>query len=105
MNIYNLGVREVKPRPSKKIELRILSTCTVVINVEALEVFKGAICKKIVESSLREKTHLARNSSSNRSLTSHYTNSSSVLCFIDHVVEAHLLLYLLIYYIYRHSIV
>jgi hypothetical protein len=53
--------------------------CTVVFNVEALKVFKGVICKKILEPSLREETPLARKSSSNRRLTSHCTNLSSVL--------------------------
>jgi hypothetical protein len=50
-----------------------------VFNVESLEVFKDGICKKIVEPSLHEETSLARNPSSNRHLTSHCTNSSSVL--------------------------
>jgi hypothetical protein len=51
----------------------------VVFNVESLKVFKGVICKKILELSLREETSLARKSSSNRRLTSHCTNLSSVL--------------------------
>jgi hypothetical protein len=51
----------------------------VVFNVESLKVFKGVICKKILESSLREETPLARKPSSNRRLTSHCTNLSSVL--------------------------
>jgi hypothetical protein len=53
--------------------------CTVVFNVKALKVFKGLICKKILEPSLREETPLARKPSSNRRLTSHCTNLSSVL--------------------------
>jgi hypothetical protein len=52
---------------------------TVVFNVESLKVFKGLICKKILEPSLREETPLARKPSSNRRLTSHCTNLSSVL--------------------------
>jgi hypothetical protein len=48
-------------------------------NVDALEVFKGGICKKIVESSLCEDTTLTRNQSSNKRLTSHCTNLSSVV--------------------------
>jgi hypothetical protein len=51
----------------------------VVFNVEALKVFKGVICKKILEPSLREETPLARKPSSNRRLTSHCKNLSSVL--------------------------
>jgi hypothetical protein len=51
----------------------------VVFNVEALKMFKWVICKKILEPSLREETSLARKPSSNRRLTSHYTNLSSVL--------------------------
>jgi hypothetical protein len=51
----------------------------VVFNVEALKVFKGVICKKILEPSLREETPLARKPSSNRRLTSHCTNLSSVI--------------------------
>jgi hypothetical protein len=43
-------------------------------NVETLEMFKGCICKKIVELSLYEETPLARNPSSNRRITSHCTN-------------------------------
>jgi hypothetical protein len=58
---------------------KIVRACTVVFNVEALKVFKGVICKKILEPSLREETSLARKPSSNRRLTSHYTNLSSVL--------------------------
>jgi hypothetical protein len=56
-----------------------LRACTVVFNVEALKVFKGVICKKILEPSLREETPLARKPSSNRRLTFHCTNLSSVL--------------------------
>jgi hypothetical protein len=52
---------------------------TVVFNVESFKVFKGVICKKILEPSLREETPLARKPSSNRRLTSHCTNLSSVL--------------------------
>jgi hypothetical protein len=52
---------------------------TMVFNVEALKVFKGVICKKILEPSLREQTPLARKPSSNRRLTSHCTNLSSVI--------------------------
>jgi hypothetical protein len=37
-----------------------------VFNVESFKVFKGVICKKILEPSLREETSLARKSSSNR---------------------------------------
>jgi hypothetical protein len=59
--------------------LNSLRTCTVVFNVEALKVFKGVICKKILEPSFREETPLARKPSSNRRLTSHCTNLSSVL--------------------------
>jgi hypothetical protein len=51
----------------------------VMFNVEALKVFKGCICKKILEPSLREETPLARKSSSNRRLTFYCTNLSSVL--------------------------
>jgi hypothetical protein len=50
-----------------------------VFNVETLNVFKGCICKKILERSLREETPLARKPSSNRHLTSYRTNLSSVL--------------------------
>ena len=57
----------------------VVRACTVVFNVEALKVFKGVICKKILEPSLREETPLARKPSSNRRLTSHCTNLSSVL--------------------------
>jgi hypothetical protein len=56
-----------------------IRACTVVFNVEALKVFKGAICKKILEPSLREETSLARKPSSNRRLTFHCTNLSYVL--------------------------
>jgi hypothetical protein len=56
-----------------------LRACTVVFNVEALKVFKGVNCKKILEPSLREETPLARKPSSNRRLTSHCTNLSSIL--------------------------
>jgi hypothetical protein len=56
-----------------------LRACTVVFNVEALKVFKGCICKKILEPSLREEMPLARKPSSNRRLTFYYTNLSSVL--------------------------
>jgi hypothetical protein len=56
-----------------------LRACTMVFNVEAIKVFKGVIFKKILESSLREETPLARKPSSNRRLTSHCTNLSSVL--------------------------
>jgi hypothetical protein len=45
----------------------------------ALKVFEGTICKKILEPSLREETPLARKPSSNRRLTFHCTNLSSVL--------------------------
>jgi hypothetical protein len=51
----------------------------VVLNVEALKVFKGCICKKILEPSLREETPLARKPSSNRRLTFYCTNLLSVL--------------------------
>jgi hypothetical protein len=51
----------------------------VVINVEDLDVFKEGIYKKIVESSLREKTYLARNPNSNIHSTFHCTNLSSVV--------------------------
>jgi hypothetical protein len=57
----------------------ILSSYTVVINLETLELFKGLFEKKIVESFLREETSLARNTSSNRRTTFHCTNSPSVL--------------------------
>jgi hypothetical protein len=56
----------------------LLRACIVVFNVETLEVFKW-IFIKIVELSLHEETQLARNPSSNRRLTSHCTNLSSVL--------------------------
>jgi hypothetical protein len=56
-----------------------LRACTVVFNIEALKVFKGLFTKKILEPSLREETPLARKPSSNRRLTSHCTNLSSVL--------------------------
>jgi hypothetical protein len=56
-----------------------IRACTVVFNVEAFKVFKGVICKKILKPSLREKTPLARKPSSNRRLTYHCTNLSSVL--------------------------
>lgn len=46
---------------------------------QLLRCLKGYLQKKIVELSLREKTSLIRNSSSNRRLTSHCTNSLSVL--------------------------
>jgi hypothetical protein len=59
--------------------IQCIRACTVVFNVEALKVFKGVICKKFLESSLREETPLARKPSSNRRLTSHCTNLSSVL--------------------------
>jgi hypothetical protein len=51
----------------------------VMFNVEALKVFKGVICKKILEPSLREETSLARKPSSNRHLTFQCTNLSSVI--------------------------
>jgi hypothetical protein len=51
-----------------------------VFNVEALKVFKRLFAKKkILEPFLREETSLARKPSSNRRLTSHCTNLSSVL--------------------------
>jgi hypothetical protein len=56
-----------------------LRASTVVFNVEALKVFKGCICKKILESSLREETSLARKPSSNRRLAFYCTNLLSVL--------------------------
>jgi hypothetical protein len=55
-----------------------------------------------MESSLREETSLARNPSSNKHLTSHCTNLWSVLSIC--IIKIHLLLYLLIDYIYRHFI-
>jgi hypothetical protein len=60
-------------------ERDLFRACTVAFNMEALKVFKGCICKKILESSLREETPLARKPSSNRRLTSYCTNLSSVL--------------------------
>jgi hypothetical protein len=62
-----------------RLHFSLLRACTVVFNVKALKVFKGVICKKILELSLREETPLARKPSSNRRLTSHCTNLSSVL--------------------------
>jgi hypothetical protein len=50
-----------------------------VFNVESLKLFKGVICKKFLEPSLCEETSLARKPSSNRRLTSHCMNLSSVL--------------------------
>jgi hypothetical protein len=58
---------------------KTLRACTVVFNVKSLKVFKGVIYKKILEPSLREETSLARKPSSNRRLTSHCTNLSSIL--------------------------
>jgi hypothetical protein len=66
------------PRPSKILRLLVLKACTVMFNVESLKVFKEVICKKILEPSLREETPLARKPSSNRRLTSHCMNLSSV---------------------------
>jgi hypothetical protein len=48
-------------------------------NVETFEMFKGSICKKIVEPSFSEETPLARNPSSNKHVTLHCTKLSSVL--------------------------
>jgi hypothetical protein len=59
--------------------ISVIRACTVVINVEDLELSKGTICKKIVESSLRKETSLTRTLSSNRRLTSYYTDLLSVL--------------------------
>jgi hypothetical protein len=56
-----------------------IKVCTVVFNVEVLKVFKGVFAKKNLKLSLREKTPLARKSSSHRRLTFHCTNLSSVL--------------------------
>lgn len=65
--------------------------CTMVINIETLNVFKGAIYKKkIVEPFLRKETHLAHKPNSNRRLIFYYTNSSFVLSIW--YVQAHLLL-------------
>jgi hypothetical protein len=61
------------------VRARAIRACTVVFNMEALKVFKGVICKKILEPSLREETPLARKPSSNRRLISHCMNLSSVL--------------------------
>jgi hypothetical protein len=47
--------------------------------LETFKIFKGVICKKIVESSLREETYLTHNPSTNRRLTFYCTNSLSVL--------------------------
>jgi hypothetical protein len=68
-----------------------IRSCTIVFNVETLRasletlishgifIFPRTICKKILEPSLREETPLARKPSSNRRLTFHCTNLSSVL--------------------------
>lgn len=50
-----------------------------VFNIEALEVSKGCICKKIVESSLREETSLACDLSSNKHLHFPCTDKSYVI--------------------------
>jgi hypothetical protein len=73
------GVLEVPKLLVPSILRPLLRACAVVFNVESLKVFKGVICKKILEPSLREETPLARKPSSNRRLTSHCTNLSSVL--------------------------
>jgi hypothetical protein len=62
-----------------KSSISVIRACTVMFNVEALKVFKGCICKKILEPSLCEETSLARKPSSNRRLISYCTNLSSVL--------------------------
>jgi hypothetical protein len=57
----------------------------------------------IVESSLREETSLVRSSSSNKCLT--FTVRIHCLFLSIDAAQTHLLLYLLIGYIYIHSIV
>jgi hypothetical protein len=75
----------------------------VVFNVEALKVFKGVICKKILEPSLREETPLARNQvATDASLP---TVRICRLFYRSNAIQIHLILYLLIDYIYRHSTV
>jgi hypothetical protein len=72
-------------------------------HLRCLKVFKGVICKKILESSLREETPLARKPSSNRRLTS--TVRICRLFYRSDAIQIHLILYLLIDYVYRHSTV
>jgi hypothetical protein len=74
------------------------------INVETLKVFKGTICKKIVELfSMKRRLWLVTQ------VVITDVSPSTVriyrMFYRSDVVQAHLLLYLLIYYIYRHSIV
>jgi hypothetical protein len=78
----------------------------VVFTLETFEVPQVSL-KKIVEPYLREKTFLARNPSSNRRLTLHSLHTVRIrrLFYRFDDIQAHLLLYLLVYYIYRHSIV
>jgi hypothetical protein len=72
--------------------------------VEALKVFKMGIYKKILEPSLREETHLARNPSIATD-TSLPTVRICRLFYRSDDVQIHLILYLLIDYIYKHSII
>jgi hypothetical protein len=72
-----------------------------VFNIEALRYLKRVFAKKIVESSLREESHLTLKS--NIRLTS--TIQIHCLLYRSDVVQNHLLLYLLMSYIYRHFIV
>jgi hypothetical protein len=74
--------------------------CTMVFNIEDLEVFKVVFAKKIVKPSFHEETSMAYNLNSNKRLSLYCTNSSSVIS-----VQTYLLLYLLIVYIYRHFII
>jgi hypothetical protein len=69
----------------------------VVFNVESLKVFKGVICKKILEPSLREETPLARKPST--------TVRICRLFYRSDAIQIHLILYLLIDYVYRHFII
>jgi hypothetical protein len=75
----------------------------VVINLEALEVFKGAICKK-TWSRLSVKRRLFLVTQVATDATPPTVRIFRLFYRYD-VVKAHLLLYLLIDYIYRHSII
>jgi hypothetical protein len=76
----------------------------VVINLEAPEVFKGAICKKKTWSRLSVKRRLFLVTQVAIDATPP-TVRIRRLFYRYNVVKAHLLLYLLIDYIYRHSII
>jgi hypothetical protein len=74
----------------------------VVFNVETLKVFKGVICKKILEPSLREETPLARNQVATYALP---TVRICRLFYRSDAIQIHLILYLLIDCVYKHSII